>query len=91
MTPAPLARDAADVGIPCLVVEVLSPSTRHRDRRQKLRHYLEAGVAEVWFVDPDEETIEIRTSRGGASFRGDEVARSEVVEGLRVSPGELLA
>jgi len=44
-----------------------------------------------WFIDPDEETIEICTGRGGASFRGDEPARSDVVEGFRVTPGELLS
>ena len=43
-------------GVPDLVVEVLSPSTRGRDRRIKLRAYEEAGVPggwEYWLVDPD--------------------------------------
>ena len=42
-----------DVGIPLLAVEVLSPSTRQRDRDVKTRHLLEAGVEEVWLVDPE--------------------------------------
>ena len=91
VTPKPLPRDVADVGIPCLVVEVLSPSTRLRDRRQKLGHYLEAGVAEVWFVDPATEWIEIVTLRGEARFRGGEEAASEIVPEFRITPDQLFA
>jgi len=89
VTPAPLTRDADDVGIPCLVIEVLSPSTRHRDRREKLGTYLEAGVAEVWIVDPDDPSIEIHTIGGEAAFRGRDAAESQVVPGFRVTAEEL--
>lgn len=91
VTPRPLAKDVAEVGIPCLVIEVLSPSTRLRDRRQKLTHYLEGGVAEVWFVEPESETVEIVTLRGEERFRDDEVAASETVPEFRITPGELFA
>ena len=36
---------------PILVVEVISKSTRRRDRDEKRRFYLEKGVAEYWVVD----------------------------------------
>lgn len=50
--------------VPSLVVEVLSPSTRRRDREQKRRFYMELGVAEYWIVDPEGRTItSIRTGR----------------------------
>jgi Uma2 family endonuclease len=87
----PLPADVPEVGIPCLVIEVLSPSTRLRDRREKLGHYLEAGVAEVWFVDPEPKWIEIVTLRGDARYRGDEAAVSEIVPGFSVTADWLFA
>ncbi|MEN8150072.1 MAG: Uma2 family endonuclease [Planctomycetota bacterium] len=89
--PEPLPADVPEVGIPCLVIEVLSPSTRRRDRRQKLDHYLEAGVAEVWFVDPEPKWIEIVTLRGDARYRGDETAESEIVPGFSITADWLFA
>ena len=45
-------------GAPDLVVEILSPATRRRDRTSKLRAYQGAGVAWYWIVDPDSLWIE---------------------------------
>ena len=39
-------------GVPDLVVEVLSPSTRRYDSSIKLDAYEQAGVREYWLVDP---------------------------------------
>lgn len=39
-------------GVPVLVVEVLSPSTRRRDLGDKLSAYRDAGVPHYWVVDP---------------------------------------
>jgi len=47
---------------PRLVVEVLSPSTRRRDRHRKRPTYLAHGVGELWLVDLDTRTIERWTS-----------------------------
>ena len=58
-----LPDDAArEVGKPQVVVEVLSPSTKARDRKIKARHYFSKGVAEVWLVDGDARSIEVRTA-----------------------------
>jgi Uma2 family endonuclease len=51
--------DANVQGAPDLVIEVLSPSTRRHDRERKLRVYEEAGVPELWYLDPAERTAEI--------------------------------
>jgi Uma2 family endonuclease len=45
-------------GAPDLVVEILSPATRRRDRTTKLRAYQDAGVAWYWIVNPDDLWIE---------------------------------
>jgi Uma2 family endonuclease len=45
-------------GAPLLVVEILSPSTRVRDRTMKARRYAELGIPHYWIVDPDEKRLE---------------------------------
>jgi Uma2 family endonuclease len=55
-------------GVPDLVVEVLSPSTRSRDRRTKLRAYQEAGVPEYWLVDPDLRTVLVYALQPGRGY-----------------------
>lgn len=46
-------------GTPDLVVEVLSPSTRHKDLTKKADRYLQNGVKEYWIVDPESKEIEV--------------------------------
>lgn len=83
-------------GVPALVVEVLSPSTRQYDLGTKLGVYLEAGLPEVWFADPVAKTIWVHSlsedrkrylelSRGG---RGEWVT-SRVLPGLRIAVSEI--
>ncbi len=47
------------VGVPDLIVEILSPSTSAKDRRIKLRKYEREGVREFWIVDPLTEYVEV--------------------------------
>jgi Uma2 family endonuclease len=51
-------RDSAEVGIPLLAVEVLSPSTARADRHIKRRRYQRAGISEYWIVDLDARLVE---------------------------------
>jgi Uma2 family endonuclease len=51
------ARDWDESPIPILIVEILSPTTRLRDRGRKRSFYMDSGVPEYWIVDPDEHTI----------------------------------
>ncbi len=73
-----------EVEMPVLVVEVLSPSTAAYDLGVKSRRYLEWGVHEVWLVDPDARTVEIRGPGGITRSGPDGVARSAAVDGLEV-------
>ncbi len=52
-------------GAPDLVVEILSPDTAYYDLKKKRRNYEAFGVGELWFVDPNDETIEIYASPDG--------------------------
>ena len=45
--------------LPSLIVEVLSPSTRNRDRKQKRTFYADARVPEYWIVDPEQKTVTV--------------------------------
>lgn len=78
-------------GVPDLVVEVLSPSTRRRDQTIKLEAYCAAGVPECWLVDPKGRTVTVHVlsedrsryielCRGGAG----ETVTSSVLPGLQV-------
>lgn len=46
-------------GAPDLVVEVLSPSNADFDRGAKRRAYAAAGVPEIWYVDPRDDSVEV--------------------------------
>jgi Uma2 family endonuclease len=56
-----LGQTWAAVGIPRLVVEVLSPSTARFDRVTKRVRYQRSGVATYWIVDLDARVVEVWT------------------------------
>jgi len=47
------------VGPPDLVIEILSPTTAHRDRGIKLRLYERQRVAQYWVVDPENDAVDV--------------------------------
>ena len=74
------------VPLPVLVVEVLSPSTAGKDRREKREEYLAAGVSEVWLVDPDSRSVTLWDRSGSRTVRDDERLRSTILPGFELSP-----
>lgn len=77
-------------GIPTLVVEVLSPSTKGKDLVKKLNLYMTSGVAEYWIVYLEGRLLlqycfaEDRNIDSIKSFSAGDVAQSSVFEGLAV-------
>jgi Uma2 family endonuclease len=55
----PRLRDWDDAPIPLLVVEVLSETTRRRDRVEKRAFYVDHGVGEYWIIDPELENVAV--------------------------------
>ncbi|WP_106497324.1 Uma2 family endonuclease [Lentibacillus sp. Marseille-P4043] len=49
--------DARYVGVPDLVVEILSPSNQSHDLVTKLNLYMDYGVQEYWIVNPSLDSI----------------------------------
>lgn len=55
-------------GTPALVVEILSPSTRKRDREIKRQLYDRSGVREYWLVDPEQDVVTVHRRALDGSF-----------------------
>ena len=81
------------IAAPDLVVEILSPGTRRRDKGRKRAVYDREGVQDYWIVDPEAQSITAlrRPHAGGgltdvttASASAADVSRSPLFPGLRI-------
>ena len=78
---------------PDLVVEILSPSDRWADMRQKIDDYFSIGVDSLWIVDPGEETVYVyhSASQRTALGTGDTLAGTGPLTGFTLPVSELFA
>jgi Uma2 family endonuclease len=74
-----LIGEKAMEGPPDLCVEVVSPSSRLIDKRDKFRQYANFGVPNYWIVDPEARTIVGYILRDGAYIQCGEGQGSDVV------------
>ena len=51
--------DDGVIGAPNLVVEILSPSSIKRDRKDKMHLYKRLKVQEYWIIDPNNQAAEV--------------------------------
>ncbi len=75
------------MGVPVLVLEILSRSTKRIDLIKKMNLYMASGVKEYWVVDPDDKEITIyffkdKDIKGKKTYRGNEKARSKLFADL---------
>lgn len=52
-------------GPPELIVEIFSPGTERKDRKQKYNLYQRYAIPEYWMVDPGEQYIEVHVLEQG--------------------------
>ena len=83
-------------GIPTLLIEVLSPSTRSKDMFKKLDLYKQCGVKEYWIVDPQNTQIYVYSLENNdisnsKAYRksADDYVKSDYFEGLQVSMNDM--
>jgi len=77
------------LGVPTLVVEVVSEEDEARDTVTKREEYARAGIQHYWIVDPQRRTVLTLVLRDTAyevagEFSGDEVLTSPLFPGLTV-------
>lgn len=80
-------------GPPDLAVEVLSPGTRHLDLGRKGQRYLEAGLPELWLVDPRNHMVVARRfdADDDEEFAEGATLTSPQLPGFALSIDELFA
>ncbi|MGH9760576.1 MAG: Uma2 family endonuclease, partial [Blastocatellia bacterium] len=87
-------RSSADI-----VFEYISKSNANYDKTTKADTYLALGVKELWLVDSDTKTVEIRNAVAGQAVRAWDIRRfgpgesatSRVLPGWQVSVNDLFA
>lgn len=68
------------IGVPTLVVEVVSPSNASDDYIKKLNLYMRVGVKEYWIVSPKNKTVEIFQLENGVYGEPKILSKSDIVE-----------
>jgi prevent-host-death family protein len=81
-------------GVPALVVEVLSGSTKTKDMVKKLNLYMQTGVREYWIVDPDKKEVTVycfekHDIADHDTYMADMTVKSKVFNGLEVKLAEI--
>jgi len=88
-----VVNDKHATAAPDLVVEILSPGTRRRDKGRKRAVYDREGVREYWIVDPDACSVTALRRPGPEACLTDVhtltladggVRRSPLLPGLRI-------
>ncbi len=81
--------EQAVIGIPDIVVEVLSPGSIKKDRITKRKVYERCGVPEFWVIDPSYKSIEIFRLNDGTYELLDFVEVTGTVKSIALEGFEL--
>lgn len=89
-----IIKEAAIIGSPDLVIEIVSPSSASYDTIEKREVYEKYGVKEYWLVFPQEKAVEVLTIEKGiykefCKARKTGIVKSNIIEGLIVEIKEV--
>jgi prevent-host-death family protein len=78
------------MGVPALVVEIISESTRGKDLIKKLDLYMSTGISEYWIINPINREVSVflfeeNNIAKNATYKNRETAVSYHFDGLEVS------
>lgn len=78
-------------GSPDLAVEVLSPDDRSSEVNAKIHDWLRTGCAQVWVVDPQNQTVTVYRSRGESAVFAleDTLAADDLLPGFSLPVAEI--
>jgi Uma2 family endonuclease len=74
-------------GTPDLIMEIISPHTALKDKREKFHLYEKHGVKEYWIIYPYEYMVEIYKPDEKGKYRFPEVYDSHDVVNVKLFPG----
>lgn len=83
------------VGVPTLIMEILSPSNQAHDLVFKLNLYMQYGVKEYWIINPMLNIVQVYQLNNEAQYQQMDalkekgVIQSEVLKGFQVRLEEL--
>ena len=85
-----LGEDDYYMGVPTLMVEIISQSTKSKDYIKKMDLYMSCGVGEYWIVDTANKEVAVFLFKDNEIFRKktysfDKVVKSFYFEGLEVN------
>ncbi|WP_062106747.1 Uma2 family endonuclease [Bacillus niameyensis] len=87
--------DERYIGVPELIVEILSPSNQSHDLVTKLNLYMDCGVPEYWIVNPMLKAITVYTINDNGMYEQHDMKtetgsiHSKILDGFRVEMEEL--
>lgn len=91
-----ILQEKAIFGVPDLVVEILSPTSYSRDRKEKHQLYERFQIPEYWIVDPDNQSILVYALENQKyqllmSGSNKEMVESNVLGGFKVKVKNIFA
>ena len=75
-----LGEDDYYKGVPALMVEIISRSTKSKDYIKKLDLYMSCGVSEYWIVDPESREVQVYLFKDGDICRNKTFSFSDEIK-----------